>query len=86
MTLKERLLQEIEALPAERLAEAIALIQSLHKKPSPTSAQSFLAHLKTIGTWAGENLEECLEAVKESRGLAEFNYGSNPFADFADKK
>lgn len=60
MPLKEKLLKEIEALPSDRLAEALALIQSLQTKPK-TSAQSFLAHLETIGTWAGDDLEDCLE-------------------------
>ena len=79
MTLKEQLLQEIEALPADRLAEAITLIESLQTTPPPTSAQSFLAHLKTIGTWTGNDLQECLEAVQNSRGTAEFDYSPNPF-------
>lgn len=79
MNLKEKILQEIEALPAERLAEAMTLIQSLQKQPSPTTAASFLAHLKSIGTWTGDDLLECLEAVQESGGAAEFNYTSNSF-------
>ncbi len=73
------LLQEIEALPSDRLAEALTLIQSLQTRPSTTSAKSFLAHLKTIGTWSGDDLQECLEAVQNSQGLAQFDYSPNPF-------
>jgi sporulation-control protein spo0M len=79
MNLKEQLLQEIEALPSDRLAEALTFVQSLQIKPSTTSAKSFLAYLKEIGTWSGDDLQECLEAVKNSRGEAQFNYKPNPF-------
>ncbi|GAB4194689.1 MAG: hypothetical protein Fur006_40650 [Coleofasciculaceae cyanobacterium] len=79
MTLKEQLLQQIEALPSERLAEVLSFVQSLQTKPSTTSAKSFLAHLKTIGTWSGNDLQECLESVQHSEGLAQFDYSLNPF-------
>jgi len=79
MTLKEQLLQVIEALPSDRLAEALAFIQSLSTKSSSTSAKSFLAHLQKIGTWSGNDLPECLEAVQNSRGEAQFDYSLNPF-------
>ncbi|MCC3415027.1 MULTISPECIES: hypothetical protein [unclassified Microcoleus] len=79
MTLKEKLLQAIEALPSTRLAEALTFVKSLSTKPSTTSAKSFLAHLKTIGTWSGDDLQECLEAVQNSCGEAQFDYSPNPF-------
>ena len=79
MTLKEQLLQAIEALPSDRLVEALTFLQSLSTQPSTTSAKSFLAHLKTIGTWSGDDLQECLEAVQYSQGQAQFDYGLNPF-------
>ena len=79
MTIKEQLLQVIEALPSTRLVEALSFMKSLSTKPSITSAKSFLAHLKTIGTWSGDDFQECLEAVQNSRGETEFDYGPNPF-------
>jgi hypothetical protein len=79
MTLKEQLLQAIEALPTPRLAEALTFIQSLQTKPSITTAKSFLAHLKTIGTWSGDDFQDCLEAIQNSRGEAKFDYSFNPF-------
>lgn len=79
MTLKEQLLREIEALPPDRIPEAIELLQSLQTKASPTSAQFFLAHLKTIGAWSGNDLQICLEAVQNPRGAAEFGHNANPF-------
>ncbi|MGB3240186.1 MAG: hypothetical protein WBB29_17980 [Geitlerinemataceae cyanobacterium] len=79
MTLKEELLQAIEVLPTKRLAEALTFIQSLSTKPSITTAKSFLAHLKTIGTWSGDDFQDCLEAVQNSRGESQFDYSFNPF-------
>jgi hypothetical protein len=79
MTLKEQLLQAIEALPSDRLTEALASIQSLSTNSSPTSAKSFLTHLQRIGTWSGNDLQICLEAVHDSQGEAEFDYHPNPF-------
>ncbi|MGB8701443.1 MAG: hypothetical protein WCD18_18670 [Thermosynechococcaceae cyanobacterium] len=79
MPLKEQLLQAIEALPSKRLAEALTLIQSLQTEPSATSAKSFLAHLKTIGNWSGDDLQNCLEAVQNSCGEVQFDYSPNPF-------
>lgn len=79
MTIKEQLLQAIEALPNTKLAEALILMKSLSTTPSIPSTKSFLAHLKTIGTWSGDDFQECLEAVQNSRGEAQFNYSPNPF-------
>jgi hypothetical protein len=72
MTIKEQLLQAIEALPSTKLAEALSFMKSLSTKPSITSAKSFLAHLKTIGTWSGDDFQECLEAVQNSRGETQY--------------
>ena len=74
MTLKEQLFQAIEALPSDRLAQVLTFVQSLSTKPSTTSAKSFLTHLKTIGTWSADDFQECLEAVQNSRGEAQFDY------------
>lgn len=79
MTLKEQLLQAIEALPNTRLAEALTFVKSLTTKPSIPTAKSFLTHLKTIGTWSGDDFQECLEAVQNSGGEAQFDYSPNPF-------
>lgn len=79
MTIKEKLLQAIEALPSTRLAEALTFVNFLSTKPSIASAKSFLAHLKTIGTWSGDDFQECLEIAENSRGEAQFNYSPNPF-------
>jgi hypothetical protein len=79
MPLKEQLLQAIETLPNKRLSEALTFIQSLQTEPSPTTTQSFLTYLKTIGTWSGDDLQDCLETVQNSHGEAQFDYSPNPF-------
>lgn len=79
MTLKEQLLQAIESLPSTKLAEALTFVKTLSTEPSTTSAQSFLTHIKTIGTWSGNDLLDCLEAAQGSRGEAQFDDSPNPF-------
>jgi hypothetical protein len=78
MTIKEQLHQAIDTLPTTKLTEVLIFIESLQTKPTK-SAKSFLAHLKTIGTWSGDDLQECLESVQNSRGEAQFDYDPNPF-------
>lgn len=78
MTIKEKLHEAIEALPSSKLIEVLTFIESLQTKPT-TSAKSFFLHLKTIGTWSGDDFQECLEAVQNSQGKAQFNYDFNPF-------
>lgn len=48
-------------------------------KPAQSTGRSLLKHLKTIGTWEGDDFEECLEMVYATRGKAKFHYDSNPF-------
>jgi hypothetical protein len=46
--------------------------------PLKSTGRSLLEHLKTIGTWEGDDLKECLEIVYATRGKAKFNE-YNPF-------
>lgn len=43
-----------------------------------STGRSLLEHLKTIGKWSGDDLQECLELVYATRGKAKFDY-DNPF-------
>ncbi|MBC6432801.1 DUF2281 domain-containing protein [Nostoc sp. HG1] len=43
-----------------------------------STGRSLLEHLKTIGNWEGDDLEECLRLVIASRGQAKFD-DNNPF-------
>jgi hypothetical protein len=76
MPLKEQLLQSIEAL-------------SLATKPRITTARSLLAHLKTMWTWSGDDLQDCLTAVKNSRGEAQkglIDFAANAESDAATQE
>lgn len=43
-----------------------------------STGRSLLEHLKTVGKWEGDDLEECLSLVYATRGKAKFDY-ENPF-------
>jgi len=79
LQLKAQLLAEIAALPSDRMGKVLDFVRSLHTDSSIPSAQAFLSHLKTIGTWSGNDLQDCLEAVQNSRGEAHFDSEPNPF-------
>lgn len=91
MTIKEQLLQEIESTPDIILAEILDFLLFLKTKETPTppiseapesttntTGNSLLEHLKTIGKWEGDDLEECLQLVIATRGKAKFDYDT-PF-------
>ena len=90
MTIKKQLLEEIESTPDTLLAETLDFLRFLKTKQDlekpktaesqqsyrPASGRSLLRH---AGTWAGDDLEECLEQVYATRGKAKFDYDFNPF-------
>ncbi|MGD1939317.1 MAG: hypothetical protein ACFCA4_17460 [Cyanophyceae cyanobacterium] len=79
MTLKDKLHQAIDALPAQYLSQALDLLRSLQHPPIQSTAASFLAHLQTLEPWSGDDLPECAEAVAHSRIEAQFDYRLDPF-------
>lgn len=88
MIIKQQLIQEIESASNSLLAETLdflrflktkqAKVASTNSTPINSTGNSLLEHLKTIGTWEGDDLEECLEQVISSRGQAKFD-AENPF-------
>lgn len=93
MTLKELLIQEIETMPDEILSELLDFadfIKAKHTKQKAlteiqTQTQSSyrrasgLSILRHAGTWQGDDFEECLQMVYNTRGKAQFNKHINPF-------
>ncbi len=74
---------EIQSLPQESQAEVRTEQIDLNKTSTDNSQQSYRpasgrSILKHVGTWAGDDLEECLQSVYASRGKAKFDY-DNPF-------
>jgi hypothetical protein len=91
MTVKEQLIQEIESIPEELLAEVLdfaSFIKAKREKQQTTLEQKTKLPsrrlspvlkgskaedlLKFAGTWQGNDLEECLRMVYETRSQAQF--------------
>ena len=76
MKIKEQLLREIESTSEELLLETLDFLQFLKTKNTEkieskslikSTGKSLLEHLETLGQWSGEELEDCLNTVKETR-------------------
>ncbi|MBG1272002.1 DUF2281 domain-containing protein [Nostoc sp. WHI] len=64
--------KETQTQPVSSVAD------SADQTPVNSTGRSLLEHLKTIGKWSGDDLQECLELVYATRGKAKFDY-DNPF-------
>lgn len=87
MTIKEQLLQEIQSSGDNLLEQTLNFLRYLKTKETlkaderkfiDSTGRSLVEHLNKIDTWSGNDLEECLETVKETRLPAEFDT-FNPF-------
>jgi hypothetical protein len=71
-SLKQELLDTIAAAPEEAIAPTLQFLKTLLQTPSsprPASGRSLLRH---AGTWQGEDFEECIQSVYDSRSEAKF--------------
>ncbi len=87
MTIRKQLLQKIRSSSDEILTETLDFLKFLKTKQSEKSSpqnttsstgKSLLQHIENLGNWSGEDLEESLRSVKETRSPAKFNL-DNPF-------
>ena len=89
MTIKEQLLQEIKSSSDNLLEQTLDFLRFLKTKEKEnlktheeklisSTGKNLVKHLKEIGAWSGDDLEECLKTVKETRSRARFDT-SNPF-------
>ena len=89
MTIKEQLLQEIQSSSDNLLEQTLDFLRFLKTKEKEnvkideeklisSTGKNLVEHLKEIGAWSGDDLEECLKTVKETRIRARFD-PSNPF-------
>ena len=89
MTIKEQLLQEIQSSSDNLLEQTLDFLRFLKTKEKKnvtddeeqfisSTGKNLVEHLKEISSWSGDDLEECLKTVKETRSKAIFN-ASNPF-------
>ena len=81
MTIKEQLLQELESTPDRLIIETLDFLRFIRAKDRSnlSTGASLLAHLKNIDTWQGDDFDECLQAVVDTRLPAEFDAEPNPF-------
>jgi hypothetical protein len=91
MTLKEVLIQEIETMPDDILSELLDFADFIKAKrskqqalkeiqtPPPYRRASGHSILRHAGKWQGDDFEECLQMVYDTRGKAQFNKHINPF-------
>ncbi len=89
MTIKEQLLQEIQSSSDNLLEQTLDFLRFLKTKEKEnvktdedklisSTGKNLVEHLKKIGAWSGDDLEECLKTVTETRSKARFDT-SNPF-------
>ncbi len=70
--IKQELLAAIDLASEETLQQTLAFLkQRLQPLPTlrPASGRSLLRH---AGTWQGDDFEDCLQSVYDSRSEAEF--------------
>ena len=75
ISVKQQLCQEIEQTPDEIVAIALEFLLFLKSrysdsssvKPKTSTAASILKTLENIGQWEGDDFDECLELVHQSR-------------------
>ena len=74
MTIKAQLLQEITSTPDRLIVETLNFLQFIKAKEELkfSTGASLLVHLKTIGTWQGNDLDECFQDISDTRLPAEF--------------
>ena len=87
MKIKKQLLKEIESSSEELLLETLDFLKFLKTKNTEkieskslikSTGKSLLEHLETLGQWSGEDIEDCVQTVKETRIPARFD-AVNPF-------
>lgn len=71
-SLKDELLQTIEAAPEEVIEQTLIYLKTLlQNQPSlrPGSGRSLLRH---AGKWQGDDFADCLQSVYKTRGDTQF--------------
>lgn len=80
MKTKQILLQEIESMSEAELNEMLILVEKMKKESNvnksnltlPDRQGSGKSILRHAGKWVGDDFQECLQMVYDSRGMAKF--------------
>lgn len=82
MTIREKLLKEIQSSPDNLLEQTLNFLRFLktqetgkndEEKSIISTGKNLVEHIKELGTWSGDDLEECLKAVTETPTVARFD-------------
>ena len=65
-------IKPLEPIDLEGIQEGFVIFLDLDDPAKANKSSKADSLLKYAGTWAGDDLEECLKEVYESRGKAEF--------------
>jgi hypothetical protein len=81
MTFKEQLVQEIGSAPERLVIETLDFLRFLKAKDrlNLSTGQSLHSRLKTMGTWQGDDFDDCLQSTIDNRLPVEFDSQPNPF-------
>ena len=64
--LRDKLQEQLTQLPDDQLIVVNEFLTTLNQQSTPTQStgKTILANLQTIGTWAGDDLDECFQTIK----------------------
>jgi hypothetical protein len=70
--IKQELLNTIENAPDEAIVQTLGFLKSLLKEASAPRSDSEPSTLRQVSKWQGDDFEECLQFVYDSRSEAKF--------------
>jgi hypothetical protein len=70
--IKEELLAAIEVAPDEAIEQTLQFLNTLLQETSILRSGSGKSILRHAGKWQGDDFEECLQSVYDSRSDAQF--------------
>ena len=67
LELRQTIQTQLDQIPETHLPKIHRYLITLTQPTKPSTGASLLLALPTIGTWQGDDLEDCLQSVYESR-------------------
>jgi len=69
----------VEFIKKKQEATQMSLEDTIYQPASGRSISSGRSILRHAGTWVGDDLEDCLQLMSETRGRLKINHRLNPF-------
>ncbi len=86
LDLQQQITQDLSSISADKLKIIAEFVQFIKQEQEtdlsgvinyrPASRRSILSH---VGIWEGDDLEDCLELMYQTRGKVTVNHHINPF-------